>query len=136
MVVGSVGKSEAGASSAMGVVRAGSFSSAAVRHALPLCVPTPPPPPFYAGATVLVPLTSSLYVPGVLDPSARVLVDVGTSFFVGKSPADAHDLLERKAALLKTNTETLYRVIVEKREQLDTVAEAVAMRQQQAQARG
>lgn len=62
-----------------------------------------------------MPLTSSLYVAGVLDPTERVLVDIGTSFFVGKSAADAKELLARKAALLKENTETLSRVISSKR---------------------
>ncbi len=64
---------------------------------------------------MLVPLTSSLYVAGVLDPTEKVLVDIGTSFFVGKSAADAKELLARKAALLKENTETLSRVISSKR---------------------
>lgn len=31
---------------------------------------------------MLVPLTASLYVPGMLDDSEKVLVDVGTGYFI------------------------------------------------------
>lgn len=31
---------------------------------------------------MLVPLTASLYVPGKLDNSSKVLVDIGTGYFV------------------------------------------------------
>jgi len=76
-----------------------------------------------------VPLTGSLYVAGVLDPEERLLVDIGTSFYVGKTAADARELLLRKATLLRANTETLYRVIHEKRSNLDTVQEELQRRQ-------
>lgn len=77
-----------------------------------------------------MPLTSSLFVPGVLDPRERVLVDIGTSFYVGKSAGDARALLAKKAALLKENTETLYRVINEKRDNLETVQRTLEIKQQ------
>ncbi|RRT79317.1 hypothetical protein BHM03_00022925 [Ensete ventricosum] len=34
------------------------------------------------GKELLVPLTASLYVPGTLDDSEKVLVDVGTGYFI------------------------------------------------------
>ncbi len=68
-------------------------------------------------------------MPGTLEPSERVLVDIGTSFFVGKSAADAAELLQKKATLLKANTDSLYKVIVEKRGNLDVVQETLEMRQ-------
>jgi prefoldin alpha subunit len=85
--------------------------------------PASPSPLRPAGKEILVPMTSSLYVAGTLDPEERVLVDIGTSFYVGKTVAEAKELLLRKAALLRANTETLYRVIGEKRENLDAVQE-------------
>jgi len=36
------------------------------------------------GAPLLVPLTTSLYVPGRLASKGRVVVDVGTGFFIEK----------------------------------------------------
>jgi hypothetical protein len=37
-----------------------------------------------AGAEVLVPLTSSLYVPGEIEQTQKVLLDIGTGYFVEK----------------------------------------------------
>lgn len=34
------------------------------------------------GKKMLVPLTASLYVPGKLDDADKVLVDVGTGYFI------------------------------------------------------
>lgn len=34
------------------------------------------------GKKILVPLTASLYVPGKLDDAEKVLVDVGTGYFI------------------------------------------------------
>lgn len=34
------------------------------------------------GKKMLVPLTASLYVPGTLDEADKVLVDIGTGYFI------------------------------------------------------
>jgi prefoldin alpha subunit len=34
------------------------------------------------GKEIMVPLTSSLYVPGVMEENERVLVEVGAGYFV------------------------------------------------------
>lgn len=39
---------------------------------------------YRTGKTILVPLTSSLYVPGTLADTSNVIVDVGTGFYVEK----------------------------------------------------
>ena len=36
------------------------------------------------GKPILVPLTTSLYVPGTIADSGNVIIDVGTGFYVGK----------------------------------------------------
>lgn len=74
----------------------------------------------------------SLYVPGTLEPGAQLLVDIGTSFFVGKSASDAAALLRKKAAALKDNTDSLYKVIGEKRENLDVVQDTLSLKQREA----
>jgi prefoldin subunit 5 len=51
-----------------------------------------------ADEEVLVPLTGSLFVPGTIKSASRVLVDVGTGFYVEKSPADAADILGKKVS--------------------------------------
>ena len=37
---------------------------------------------FGQGKEVMVPLTSSLYVPGVMEDTQNVLVEVGASYFI------------------------------------------------------
>jgi len=45
---------------------------------------------------VLVPVTESMYVPGFLYQTDKILCDIGTNFFVEKHPSEAIELLDRK----------------------------------------
>ena len=54
------------------------------------------------GTPMLVPITSSLYVPGETTQLDTVLVDVGTGYFIEKSTDEAQAFLERKMALIET----------------------------------
>ncbi|OWM63121.1 probable prefoldin subunit 5 [Punica granatum] len=67
------------------------------------------------GQKMLVPLTASLYVPGTLDDADRVLVDVGTGYFIEKTMAEGKDYCERKINLLKSNFEQLIEVASKKK---------------------
>jgi len=53
-------------------------------------------PPRSAGAESLIPMTGSLFVHGTVKTSAKLLVDVGAGFYVGKSTTAAVDILGRK----------------------------------------
>lgn len=44
------------------------------------------------GKKMLVPLTASLYVPGMLDDEEKVLVDIGTGYFVEVVDLDYYSL--------------------------------------------
>ncbi|XP_015575806.1 probable prefoldin subunit 5 isoform X2 [Ricinus communis] len=59
------------------------------------------------GKKMLVPLTASLYVPGTLDEADKVLVDIGTGYFVEKTMSEGKDYCERKINLLKSNFDQL-----------------------------
>jgi prefoldin alpha subunit len=48
------------------------------------------------GAPMLVPLTSSLYAPGKVQDPNKVIVELGTGYFVEKTIPDAKDLISRK----------------------------------------
>lgn len=63
---------------------------------------------------LLVPLTTSLYVPGRLASADTVLVDVGTGFYVEKSAAEAVDFYERKIKDLEASLKDLEGVIQDK----------------------
>ncbi|KAI9775475.1 MAG: subunit of tubulin prefoldin [Geoglossum umbratile] len=54
-----------------------------------------------AGKTTLVPLTTSLYVPGTMADTENVIVDVGTGFYVEKVRVPAQML---RALLMETQT--------------------------------
>ncbi|KNA14623.1 hypothetical protein SOVF_105860 [Spinacia oleracea] len=67
------------------------------------------------GKKMLVPLTASLYVPGTLDDADKVLVDVGTGYFVEKTMVEGKDYCQRKINLLKSNYEQLVEVFSKKK---------------------
>ncbi|XVE92943.1 hypothetical protein REPUB_Repub01dG0147500 [Reevesia pubescens] len=67
------------------------------------------------GKKMLVPLTASLYVAGTLDDADKVLVDIGTGYFVEKTMAEGKDYCERKINLLKSNFDQLIEVASKKK---------------------
>lgn len=70
------------------------------------------------GKSILVPLTSSLYVSGTLSSPGRVIVDVGTGYYVEKSSADAKKFYQKKVNYLKQNLETLQATVTSKQNNL------------------
>ncbi|KAL0927213.1 hypothetical protein M5K25_001375 [Dendrobium thyrsiflorum] len=73
------------------------------------------------GKKMLVPLTASLYVPGTLDDAKKVLVDVGTGYFIEKTMAEGKDYCERKINLLKSNYEELVEMTSKKKSVADDI---------------
>ncbi|KAI9085001.1 hypothetical protein K1719_032993 [Acacia pycnantha] len=71
------------------------------------------------GKKMLVPLTASLYVPGTLDEADKVLVDVGTGYFIEKTMTEGKDYCERKINLLKSNYDQLVDVATKKKSVAD-----------------
>jgi hypothetical protein len=104
--------------------------------ALPIPLLFPLSPFFFAGEEILVPLTSSLYIPGRLVKDAEILVDVGAGFFVGRSAGDAKEFLNRKVAYLKANTESLTKVIGVRQNNLVALREEIMERKQRLAAQG
>mmetsp|Transcript_11646 Transcript_11646/g.15834 ORF Transcript_11646/g.15834 Transcript_11646/m.15834 type:complete len:155 (+) Transcript_11646:38-502(+) len=85
------------------------------------------------GRTMMIPLTSSLYVPGTLDSTETVLVDVGTGYYVEKTPTGASDFCKRKVMMLKGNMERLHAMVFEKRKQVNQVAQVYQAKMLQSQ---
>ncbi|CAA7410627.1 unnamed protein product [Spirodela intermedia] len=84
------------------------------------------------GKKMLVPLTASLYVPGTLDDANKVLVDVGTGYFIEKTMAEGKDYCERKINLLKSNYDELVEVASKKKAVADEVGALLQARFRQA----
>ncbi|SMQ46399.1 unnamed protein product [Zymoseptoria tritici ST99CH_1A5] len=74
---------------------------------------------------LLVPLTSSLYVPGKLADPENVLVDVGTGFYVEKSTKDAQKFYEGKIEELGKNIKDLESIVNGKANNLRVVEEVL-----------
>ncbi|KAK4117241.1 Prefoldin alpha subunit [Canariomyces notabilis] len=74
---------------------------------------------------VLVPLTNSLYVKGQLADSDRVLVDVGTGFYVEKDTKSATEFYEAKVKELAGNIQGLEAIVQGKTNNLRVVEEVL-----------
>lgn len=86
--------------------------------------------------TLLVPLTSSLYVPGKLASTSHVLVDVGTGFYVEKTTDDAITFYTGKVDELAGNIKELENVVNGKANNLRMIEEVLRQKmlvQQQGQ---
>jgi len=76
-----------------------------------------------ADKPLLVPLTSSLYVPGTLASTETVLVDVGTGFYVEKTTEQAKKFYETKAEELGKNVKDLETIVQGKNQNLRMIEE-------------
>ncbi|KAK5121001.1 hypothetical protein LTR85_005785 [Meristemomyces frigidus] len=78
-----------------------------------------------ADKALLVPLTSSLYVPGQLADTEHVLVDVGTGFYVEKTTGDAQKFYNGKIEELGKNIKDLENIVNGKANNLRVVEEVL-----------
>jgi prefoldin alpha subunit len=63
------------------------------------------------GKEIMVPLTSSLYVPGVMEDNNKVLVEAGAGYFIEETVNKAKDYCERKAKSLQENANKVGEII-------------------------
>ena len=70
---------------------------------------------------LLVPLTSALYVPGRLVPDGKVLVEIGTGYFVEREVQQAQRFCERKVLMLRENMDKVAALINQRKQSLDLV---------------
>ncbi|KAI9838365.1 MAG: hypothetical protein M1819_005633 [Sarea resinae] len=77
------------------------------------------------GANILVPLTTSLYVPGRIADTDKVIVDVGTGFYVEKKTKDAVEFYTSKVDELGTNLKDLEAIVQQKSNNLRVVEEVL-----------
>ncbi|GKZ01180.1 hypothetical protein MPSEU_001069400 [Mayamaea pseudoterrestris] len=63
------------------------------------------------GKNILLPLTESLYVPGRIKEPTKLLVDIGTGFFVEKNNKETIQYLDRRQKLVDANAENIAKVI-------------------------
>ena len=73
------------------------------------------------GKEIMVPLTSSLYVPGVLSDDKSVLVEVGAGYFIERPIDKAVDYLDRKQKTLQESSNKVSQIIQTKQAQLKKI---------------
>ncbi|XP_029450939.1 prefoldin subunit 5 [Rhinatrema bivittatum] len=83
------------------------------------------------GKELLVPLTSSMYVPGKLNDVEHVLIDVGTGYYVEKTADDARDFFKRKIDFLTKQIEKIQPALQEKHAMKQAVMEMMSLKIQQ-----
>ncbi|KAK0730756.1 Prefoldin [Lasiosphaeris hirsuta] len=88
-------------------------------------VSTAGPTSLDAKKDILVPLTNSLYVKGKLSDPDRVIVDVGTGFFVEKDTKSAAEFYEGKVKELGANIQELEAIVQNKSNSLRVVEEVL-----------
>lgn len=73
------------------------------------------------GENLLVPITSSLYLPGKIAQKDEYLVDIGTGYFVGKLAKDSKLVYENKIKKLNEDSKKLKEILVQKNEILNSI---------------
>ncbi|UZJ53402.1 hypothetical protein CBS101457_002722 [Exobasidium rhododendri] len=87
--------------------------------------------PGNVGKEILVPLTSSLYVPGTIADANRVIVDVGTGYYVEKSTEDARKMYEGRVEYVTKSLEQLQETITRKEDNMRVVRDISMVKMQQ-----
>lgn len=82
---------------------------------------------------VMVPLTTSLYVPGKIVDNDVFLLDIGAKFFIEKNRHGAMDYFERKSKFLAEQAEKLAKMLGEKLSLRQAFLEILALKEQQSQ---
>ena len=80
------------------------------------------------GKELMVPLTSSLYVPGVMEDPENVLVEVGASYFIEQKNAAAQDYCTRRHDMLLGNARKVNEIIQVKKIQMQKVQDQLQKR--------
>ncbi|KAG0308626.1 subunit of tubulin prefoldin [Dissophora globulifera] len=75
--------------------------------------------------TILVPLTSSLYVPGKLSNVEKVVIDIGTGYYVEKTVEDAIKFYNSKVAFVKENLEKIQATVTQKQANLRSLVDVM-----------
>jgi len=77
--------------------------------------------PSSEGKEVMIPLTESVYVPGKLREPKKLLVEIGTGFYVEKTAVDTNKFLDRKLQIVDANSENITKAVLATRQNVDSI---------------
>jgi len=81
--------------------------------------------PASEGKEVLVPLTESVYAPGKLRETNKLLVELGTGFYAEKSPKETKGFLERKLKIVDANSDNITKALTTTRQNIEQISMAM-----------
>ena len=87
------------------------------------------------GNDVMVPLTQSMFVPGKTGKMGKVIVEIGTGYYVEKPIPAAKEFLKRKVEYTSGNASRLEEIISVKRNNLESIMLVMTQRVRVQQAR-
>lgn len=70
---------------------------------------------------ILVPITSSLYIPGKSTDIKSVMIEVGANYFVGTNIQKAQSFCDRKVKIIKESMDKIDSIIKSKNDQLSFI---------------
>jgi prefoldin alpha subunit len=83
----------------------------------------------YQAKEILVPMTSSLYVPGKCSDVKKVTVEIGANFYVETTIEKAEKFCDRKLEFIKKNMDNIDELIKNKNEQMNAVNQQLIEKQ-------
>ena len=87
------------------------------------------------GKEVLIPLTDSVFVPGRIKPSKKLLVELGTGYYAEKTFQDTQGFLDRKMKLVEQNTENITKALEATKQNIDAITTTMQGKLLEARAR-
>jgi len=69
----------------------------------------------------MIPLTESVYVPGKLREPNKLLVEIGTGFYVEKESRETNAFLDRKLKIVDANSENITKAVQATRQNIDSI---------------
>jgi prefoldin alpha subunit len=80
---------------------------------------------------LLVPITSSLYIPGKCSDISTVMVEIGTNYFVETKLEKAEKFCERKLAIIKENSDKIDEIMKTKTNHMNLINHNILIKQQE-----
>jgi prefoldin alpha subunit len=81
---------------------------------------------------LLVPITSSLYIPGRCSNIKNVMIEIGTNYFVETKIDKAEKFCERKLTIIKENLEKIDEIMKTKTSHMNLINHGIIAKQQEA----
>ena len=83
----------------------------------------------YKDKEILVPMTSSLYIPGKSTDVKKLMIEIGTNFFVETTIEKADKFCDRRIENLKKNMNEIDKIRQDKNDQLNVVNQNLIQKQ-------